>query len=57
VGEDVVHPKYGEGVVLKVTGTGEDAEAVIRFRDHGEKRFLVGWAPLRRATTAEGSVD
>jgi len=57
VGEDVVHPKYGEGVVVKVTGTGEDAEAVIRFRNHGEKRFLVGWAPLRRATTAKGSVD
>jgi DNA helicase II / ATP-dependent DNA helicase PcrA len=48
VGEDVVHDTFGEGVVLDVEGVGDHAEAVVRFRDAGEKRLLLAWAPLRR---------
>jgi DNA helicase-2/ATP-dependent DNA helicase PcrA len=48
VGDDVVHDTFGEGVVLDVEGRGESAEAVVRFRDAGEKRLLLAWAPLRR---------
>jgi DNA helicase-2/ATP-dependent DNA helicase PcrA len=48
VGEDVVHDTFGEGVVLDVEGDGDHAEAVVRFRDLGEKRLLLAWAPLRR---------
>ncbi len=48
VGEDVVHDTFGEGVVLDVEGDGDHAEALVRFRDAGEKRLLLAWAPLRR---------
>ena len=49
VGDDVLHDTFGEGVVLDVEGRGDAAEAVVRFRDLGEKRLLLAWAPLRRA--------
>ena len=49
IGDDVVHDTFGEGVVLDVEGRGDTAEAVVRFRDLGEKRLLLAWAPLRRA--------
>ncbi|MEW6152814.1 MAG: DNA helicase PcrA [Actinomycetota bacterium] len=49
VGEDVVHGKFGEGVILEIIGEGDKAEAVVRFPSVGEKRFLLAWAPLKRA--------
>ena len=48
VGDDVVHDTFGEGVILDVEGRGDSAEALVRFRDAGEKRLLLAWAPLRR---------
>ena len=48
-GEDVVHAKWGEGVVVEVRGTGEDTEATVRFPDLGDKQLLLAWAPLKRA--------
>jgi len=49
LGSDVVHPKYGEGVVIQIIGTGDRAEAVINFADFGEKRLILAWAPLKLA--------
>ncbi|HEX3623685.1 MAG TPA: DNA helicase PcrA [Acidimicrobiales bacterium] len=49
VGEDVVHGKFGEGVVLEVIGSGDSAEAIIRFPGVGEKRLLLAWSPLKKA--------
>jgi DNA helicase-2/ATP-dependent DNA helicase PcrA len=49
VGDDVVHAKWGEGVVLHVEGSGDKAEAVVRFPEVGEKRLLLAWAPLEKA--------
>jgi DNA helicase-2/ATP-dependent DNA helicase PcrA len=49
VGSDVVHPKYGEGVVIEIIGTGDRAEAIINFADFGEKRLILAWAPLKLA--------
>ena len=49
IGDDVVHGKWGEGVVLGIDGQGEKTEAVIRFRSVGEKRLLLAWTPLKRA--------
>jgi len=46
IGDDVTHEKWGEGVILDLEGTGDKAEAVVRFRDAGEKRLLLAWAPL-----------
>ncbi|HEX4776632.1 MAG TPA: UvrD-helicase domain-containing protein [Acidimicrobiia bacterium] len=48
VGDDVLHEKFGEGVILDLTGEGDKAEAVVRFRDAGEKRLLLAWAPLQK---------
>jgi len=47
-GDTVLHDKWGEGVVLTVSGAGTDAEATVRFEDAGEKRLLVAYAPLRK---------
>ena len=49
VGDDVVHGKWGEGVVLELRGSGDKAEATIRFPGIGEKQLLLAWAPLKRA--------
>jgi DNA helicase-2/ATP-dependent DNA helicase PcrA len=48
IGDDVVHEVFGEGVILDMEGSGESIEAVVRFRDAGEKRLLLQWAPLKR---------
>ena len=48
-GDNVVHARYGEGVVIEVSGEGTDAEATIRFPGPGEKRFSLHLTPLKRA--------
>jgi DNA helicase-2/ATP-dependent DNA helicase PcrA len=47
-GDDVVHAKWGEGVVLQVSGEGERSEAVVNFPSVGEKRLALSMAPLKR---------
>ncbi len=47
-GDTVVHDRWGEGVVLTVSGMGDDAEATITFSDVGEKRVLLAYAPLKK---------
>jgi DNA helicase-2/ATP-dependent DNA helicase PcrA len=48
-GDDVRHNKWGEGVILMIEGSGDNAEAVVRFPSVGEKRLLLSWAPLEKA--------
>jgi DNA helicase-2/ATP-dependent DNA helicase PcrA len=48
VGDDVRHEKFGEGVIVDISGSGDKAEARVRFRDAGEKTLLLSWAPLER---------
>jgi ATP-dependent DNA helicase UvrD/PcrA len=47
-GDTVFHDKWGEGVVLSVSGAGDRAEATIAFEDGEEKRVLLAYAPLAR---------
>ena len=47
-GDTVVHDRWGEGVVVSISGAGERAEATIAFQDVGEKRLLLAYAPLVR---------
>jgi DNA helicase II / ATP-dependent DNA helicase PcrA len=47
-GDTVLHDRFGEGVVLTVSGRGHDAEVLIRFEDEGEKRILLAYAPLKK---------
>jgi DNA helicase-2/ATP-dependent DNA helicase PcrA len=48
VGDDVVHRKWGEGVILEIMGEDDKAEALIRFPSVGEKHVLLAWAPLKK---------
>ena len=48
VGDDVRHRKWGDGVVLEVSGAGDKSEALIRFPTVGEKRLLLCWTPLEK---------
>ena len=48
VGDDVRHAKFGEGVIIDMTGAGDKAEARVRFPGVGEKQLLLSWAPLER---------
>jgi DNA helicase-2/ATP-dependent DNA helicase PcrA len=48
VGDDVRHERFGEGVIVDINGSGDKAEARVRFRDAGEKTLLLSWAPLER---------
>jgi ATP-dependent DNA helicase UvrD/PcrA len=47
-GDTVFHDKWGEGVVLSVSGAGDRAEATVSFGDVGEKRILLAYAPLAK---------
>jgi DNA helicase-2/ATP-dependent DNA helicase PcrA len=47
-GDTVVHDRWGEGVVVSVSGAGQRAEATIAFEEVGEKRLLLAYAPLAR---------
>jgi len=49
VGDDVVHGKWGEGVIIDLTGQGDKTEVTVRFPTVGEKRLLLAWSPLKRA--------
>jgi DNA helicase-2/ATP-dependent DNA helicase PcrA len=48
VGDDVRHAKFGEGVILAISGSGDKTEARVRFPDVGEKQLLLSWAPLEK---------
>ena len=47
-GDDVMHKKWGEGVILDLRGSGDKTEAVVRFPKIGEKTLLLAWAPLKK---------
>jgi DNA helicase-2/ATP-dependent DNA helicase PcrA len=49
VGDDVMHGKWGEGVVLDLRGSGDKTEITIHFPTVGQKVLLLAWAPLKKA--------
>jgi DNA helicase-2/ATP-dependent DNA helicase PcrA len=48
-GDRVLHDHWGEGVVVATKGTGDRAQATVRFEEVGEKNLLLSASPLRRA--------
>ena len=48
-GDRVRHAHWGNGVVQRVVGEGERAEAWVAFDGQGTKRLLLAWAPLEKA--------
>ncbi|HEV7722015.1 MAG TPA: UvrD-helicase domain-containing protein [Iamia sp.] len=49
IGDDVLHAKWGEGVVLDLQGQGDKTEITVRFPREGEKVLLLAWAPITKA--------
>jgi DNA helicase-2/ATP-dependent DNA helicase PcrA len=48
-GDRIRHRQWGVGTVIAVNGSGDRAEATVRFDEAGEKRLLLAWAPLEPA--------
>jgi DNA helicase-2/ATP-dependent DNA helicase PcrA len=48
IGDNVEHAVFGEGVIIDITGSGEDVEAVVNFRERGRKHLILAWAPLKK---------
>ena len=45
-GAEVTHPRYGDGIIFSVSGSGKDATASISFKDLGIKKFVLQLAPI-----------
>ena len=47
-GARVEHPLFGEGKILSMEGTGDQAKAVVFFPQVGQKKLVLKYAKLRR---------
>lgn len=47
-GDRVLHPRFGMGTVVAITGTGDKTEASIDFGGEGVKRLLLRYAPVEK---------
>jgi DNA helicase-2/ATP-dependent DNA helicase PcrA len=48
VGDEVVHDRYGRGVVTSVDDAGGHARASVNFDEHGLKQLVLAMTPLQR---------
>ena len=49
IGQSVVHPKFGAGVIVGAEGRGPDARVQVNFRDSGLKWLMLEYAKLAAA--------
>jgi DNA helicase-2/ATP-dependent DNA helicase PcrA len=49
VGQDVVHPKFGAGVIVSMQGRGADARVLVNFGRQGMKELALEYARLAPA--------
>ena len=49
VGQNVVHAKFGSGVIVSAEGRGADARVQVNFRDVGMKWLALEYAKLAPA--------
>ena len=49
IGQNVIHPKFGTGVILNCEGRGADARVEVRFNRTGTKWLLLEYAKLTPA--------
>jgi DNA helicase-2/ATP-dependent DNA helicase PcrA len=49
IGQRVVHPQWGKGVILKRLGVGEDLKLIIDFTSVGQKKLAAKYASLEKA--------
>lgn len=48
LGETVKHKKFGKGMVLAVSGSGDDLKVTVSFPNHGKKQLLAKMAKLEK---------
>lgn len=48
-GARVIHPKYGEGTVVRREGSGDEAKVTVQFARHGMKKLVEKFAQLQKA--------
>jgi DNA helicase-2/ATP-dependent DNA helicase PcrA len=48
-GMTIHHPVYGEGIVVRREGDGEDAKITVSFPRHGLKKLVEKYAKLKRS--------
>jgi DNA helicase-2/ATP-dependent DNA helicase PcrA len=49
IGQNVVHPKFGSGVIVSAEGRGADARVQVNFRNNGLKWLVLEYAKLAPA--------
>ena len=49
IGQSVIHPRFGSGVIVKAEGRGADARVQVNFRDAGLKWLALEYAKLSAA--------
>ena len=49
IGQNVVHAKFGSGVIVNAEGRGADARVQVNFRDWGLKWLALEFARLEAA--------
>ena len=49
IGQNVIHPKFGTGVIVDIEGQGGDVRVQVNFRDHGLKLLALAMAKLQAA--------
>lgn len=48
VGDKLRHSKFGDGVAVAVSGNGDDMQVSVAFPDHGVKKLLWKYAPMKK---------
>ena len=48
IGDDLMHKKFGEGVIVDLWGSGDKTEVRVNFASVGEKTLLLHWAPVEK---------
>lgn len=48
LGDKVQHAKFGVGVIVKTSGSGEDMEISVAFPEQGIKGFMIKYAPIKK---------
>jgi DNA helicase-2/ATP-dependent DNA helicase PcrA len=49
IGQNVVHPKFGAGVIVDLEGQGADVRVQVNFKNHGLKLLALSVAKLQAA--------
>ena len=49
IGQNVVHPKFGAGVIVNAEGRGSDARVQVNFHRNGTKWLALEYAKLTAA--------